>query len=503
MINRFTAIFLLGALFVVAGCVQGSVEKTEQLPEPVSVEINSSEFNLGQLKLADKAATQVTGLISWPKKNGPYPIALLAHGNHIICKDDPKEYGSWPCPVGSEVKNETGLNYLVEAVAKLGFIAVAPNLNVQYTYGAGEPLDGSRSAEIFERVIAGLNNGEFEVPASSVGNQIIGIGHSRGGQDLQLMAAKKVRNSINFAGLMMLMPALNVQDALPLSDLPTVVVIGSCDGDTGFSGGDYFTSALLEKRTSPVVLMIMERGTHNATNSLLSPERLREGPGCNRPLAAKAQRSILSETAPLILSTMIGKPTSHWTGRIFEQRTQIDGITTDVYQPNEKMLDIDNLKTSSPAVLTKCPIGYYTEFGQPGSKNCHRPELSDLVGYPKSVSVSWSNPNTVLYLREQLSSNEIIRIRAFVDVADERVKGKAVQMFVRAAGKEEKIRLSPSDVFTEFIDPFHVSHGMVLWQTFDINLKQNADQIEFEFDAPRQGSIQLVSVSLLADEKGR
>lgn len=489
------------AALVLAGCTTTvAPDATESSrPDPAVMPIVSTAWDLGVVDVSDALTSSLRGVIAWPDAAGPHPVALVVHGNHTICRDDPKEYGSWPCPEGTEVRNEEGLTYLVEALAQRGFIAVAPGVNVQYTWGAGEPTDGVRTTVLLERTWDALQRGQLGIPGDEVGEVVIGVGHSRGGQDLQLMASGQIPNTLEFDGLLMLMPAVNVLEALPLVDLPTVVVVGSCDGDVGVAGGEYISSGLTTSRITPAVLLLIQGATHNATNSLLDPDRSSaRGPGCEAPMAAGAQRSLLAEVAPLAALTMLGQPTSHWTGSIFNSGADHpDGIELALVSPRETQVSLERADTQGFDGVTQCPSGYYTEGGMPGTGPCHRPELVDLVGLPASLALTWSTGGASLQLPLAVAENGTVRIRALVDVADERITAPTVTLRVSAGETTEDFELIVPPVVREDIPPFRVSHGAILWQTFDLVVGKQASELALEVISPAAGSIQVVSVSTL------
>lgn len=92
-------------------------------------------WNEGTIVLSDGAPTQDWGVSAGPTTGGPYPVALLLHGNHPTCPTDTGG-GTWPYPTGTEQANHEGLAYLAEALAARGFVVIAPGINVQYTLGA-------------------------------------------------------------------------------------------------------------------------------------------------------------------------------------------------------------------------------------------------------------------------------------------------------------------------------------------------------------------------------
>lgn len=494
---RFLLGFVMAAALAACSSPAATDDSAPALPDPVTLSVETSTWDVGTVSLEEGVTSSLRGVMARPDAPGPHPVALVVHGNHMVCRDDPSEYGSWPCPEGTEIRNEKGLTYLVEALAQRGFIAIAPGVNVQYTWGAGEPVDGVRTAVLLERTWDALATGQLGVDPAQVGDVVIGVGHSRGGQDLQLVASGRISSTLTLDGLVMLMPSVNVMEALPLADLPAVVVTGSCDGDVGVSGGQYISSALDSPRSTPAALLLVEGATHNATNALIASDQFpARGPGCQTPITADDQRSLIADVVPLAALTIIGQPTAHWTGEVFTSGGQTpEGIELAVVSPQEDSASLAQADVHGFAGVTQCPFGYYTDGGSPGTGPCHRPELVDLVGLPASLALAWNDSGASLRLPVAVADSGIVRVRALVDVADERITTSTVTLQVSAGGATQEFDLAVPRVVREEIPPFRVAHGAILWQTLDMRVPQGSDNVVIDVVSPEAGSIQVVSVS--------
>jgi len=56
--------------------------------------------------LSDGAPTRDWGVVAAPNSGGPYPVAVLLHGNHPTCPTDTGGR-AWPCPPGTEEPNRS------------------------------------------------------------------------------------------------------------------------------------------------------------------------------------------------------------------------------------------------------------------------------------------------------------------------------------------------------------------------------------------------------------
>jgi len=417
----------------------------EAAPEGPLLATRTASYDLGLVELADGVRAPVRGLAAWPEGidavgGAPAPLVLVLHGSHPICRDDPRDYGSWPCPAGTEIENEQGLQWLLEALAARGNVALAPALNVQHSLGAGEPLPAVRTVELVARTLAALDADLLPVSAADVTDDVVLVGHSVGGQDAVLLARTAGRGGVSgplgetltaalgsaFAGrevvgLVLIQPALWALEAVDLASVPAAIVVSECDGDVRLSGANYVSERLPSVRDVPVALLLLDGGSHNATNTLLAPDSFPlETPRCEAQLLerradwgaiASAHRQQLAAFLPgLVTATrthdgLRSSPVDGgWAARVFDEpAVPDDGITLVVIPAGarppahpstasrtDQVVDatlVDGI-TAERARVLRCPSGYYTPYVMPGSEPCHRPELGMLVGQPATLAIS-------------------------------------------------------------------------------------------------------------------
>ncbi len=133
---------LLVGLAVVAACVAGAAIASPGASSVPAGAIVAQDYDLGIRQFRQPGLTgrlarmpiRLWGTVAAPADPGPHPVVLVAHGAHG--DNCPGEYGTWPC-FAREQRNDLGLRYLVKALARVGFVAFAPDLNAAHTGGLG------------------------------------------------------------------------------------------------------------------------------------------------------------------------------------------------------------------------------------------------------------------------------------------------------------------------------------------------------------------------------
>jgi hypothetical protein len=493
-------------------------------PGTADVEVETARWDLGTVTLVDGAPAPLRGVVSMPAAAAgdaltAVPLVVVLHGSHQICRNDPSGYGSWPCPPGTEVENEQGLTWLLEAIAARGAVAIAPALNVQYTYGAGEPAPAVRTAGIVARTLDALAAGDLPVAATRIDlARLVFAGHSLGGQDANLLARGFHGFDRDVSALLLIQPALNVEDARRLADVPTVVLVSECDGDVRLSGGLYVSDRLVREGAAPVALVVLEGGSHNATNTLLSVDSFpSESPTCDAQrdaraadpaaweMEAAAERERLGALLPMLFDAVLAAVDGAPSGLFDETRTPADGHVTVVpgsvpvpILPGDDARGLTALRADG-ANLTWCPPGYSTPFVEPGTEPCHRPELSLMVGQPATVAIAWDRAGALVTvpIGGVGAAGDVVRLRLFPDPADVRLgDGPLVLRLVAQDGSsvEVTVPIPPAVRFT--VDPFDIVGALLPWHTVRVALGAPLEDLMLEVVSPAEGALQLVTLGV-------
>jgi trimeric autotransporter adhesin len=277
---------------------------------------------------------RLRGAIGAPVTAGPHPLVLVLHGrNETGCPEGPLDSPTWPC-FARENRYDLGLRHVVRSLAQRGIVAVAPSLGGAFTAGWGEPDDADRWPRIVTRTLgqvareAAAGGGRFgAVLRGRVNLRRIGLlGHSLSGHHSVRAARRRADNDAPadiargrgpIRALFLLTP---VAQGAVLPDLPTAIVLASCDGDTGPMGRTYLRQARRQgNRTRPVVLARLEGANHNFFNRTLAQLGADDAPTgtprCRRPrrvTAGAQQRWLDLAAADFFAATLLGARRPAW-----------------------------------------------------------------------------------------------------------------------------------------------------------------------------------------------
>ena len=296
-------------------------------------------YDLGRVELQTPGPkgpipVRLRGAVGTPVTPGPHPLVVVLHGrNETGCPEGPLDTATWPC-FARENRYDLGLRHVVRALAERGIVAVAPSLGGAFTAGWGEPNDPDRWPRIVNRTLgqvgreAATGGGRFGVPLQGrVNLRRIGLlGHSLSGHHSVRAARRRAGNDSPadiargrgpIRALFLLTP---VAQGAVLPDLPTAVVLASCDGDTGPMGRTYLRQARRQQdRTRPVVLARLEGANHNYFNRKLAQLGADDAPtgrpSCRRPhrLPARVQQRWLTlAAADFFAATLRGARRPSW-----------------------------------------------------------------------------------------------------------------------------------------------------------------------------------------------
>ncbi len=180
---------------------------------------------------------------------GPRPLVLFMHGRHPSCylPGTTNAQLIWPCPQGWEpTPNELGYRYLQELLASQGYVTVSIAANAidgQETFDAPDFGASARAAlvrhhlSIWADWVADPSSPWSDrVDMSSVTL----VGHSRGGEGVNRVGiVAPTTPDYSLDGLVLLAPTNFGRQAAP--GIPTVTLVGYCDGDVTDLAGQGYT----------------------------------------------------------------------------------------------------------------------------------------------------------------------------------------------------------------------------------------------------------------------
>jgi len=293
------------ALMVLLAAAAGMLAQTTPDPAaygPLPVASGQYRFNNAILPTVPYPV-DIWGVAWWPENlpAGPYPLIVMLHGNHGICRlrdtmiDSATNIYPPMCPEDyDETPNHMGYDYLALRLASHGYIVVSINANSVNTRANGNPERGRLVMEHL-RHWAAWNSAEGAMPfdrmfSGKVDLQRVGLmGHSRGGEGVRAAYEFNRREGAPF-GVRALMeigpvdfgattPAKGATTGNAVYNADNVnfsVLLPGCDGDVLDNQGMwvYDRARVMREATfpSPKSQLYIAGANHNFYNSQWVPE---------------------------------------------------------------------------------------------------------------------------------------------------------------------------------------------------------------------------------------
>jgi len=411
---------------------------------------------------------RLNGVMAAPESgDGPFPVVLILHGTHPGCPVNDMGVDAWPCDPLVERDNYAGFEYLVRELAARGYVALAPNINAENTFGFGEPVAGERVLQLVdlhlsalaEAAAGGENN--FGVDLNGVADleQLTLMGHSRGA-DMVNWLAGDFAGGPNLAapdafaahgygpvnGLLLIAPAVALFGSEGTA-VPLAAIISACDGDViDGAGQDFYEQVRLDEgSTAPATSVMLAAANHNGFNTTLGGDGFAptDRPDCQTLLEPETQRQFLVDYAADFL-TMLDSPDAAERSAA-AARLGLDAtapVPAELYgqpvQPAIHAAAADRLTVFIPAgegdmstnlpggaiiadniTNRYCEMGYSTPASNPGSEPCLRPNVT-IPGYPAMAVVNWEGEGGAWRFElpegaRDLSGYTTVSLRAAVD----------------------------------------------------------------------------------------
>lgn len=256
-------------------------------PAPLAPAPAPADFSLGTADLdggTGKGRVQfpLRGTVAFPPEAASAPVVLVLHMRGNPCSDGSE---TLPCPVGMDARYDRGMGWLASALAARGYVVVIPDMNAtrDFSYEAVTvPLGYQLGRAAVDRLREAP--ADFGIPEDvTVSDTLATMGHSLGG-DQAMWAAIDNPGWVSAAILLEAAPAMagmfpapdnpfaflygTAQTAQIPRDLPFASVIGRCDDDALYLGGQYVVNATVDPaRRAPAALAVIEDGDHVMLNT--------------------------------------------------------------------------------------------------------------------------------------------------------------------------------------------------------------------------------------------
>lgn len=405
---------------------------------------------------------RLNGALAAPTEGeGPFPVVVILHGTHVGCPVGAGEADVWPCAPEEEQPNYSGFEYLVRSLAAHGYVALAPNINAEYTVGFGEPTFGQRAKQLLDLHLRGLVEAAAG-KSTAFGVDLAGrvdlgrlalFGHSRGGElawylvnRLDWPATDSSYGPV--AGVLQIAAASSVADPWQPSAVPFATVLASCDGDIMTQDGQFFYEGarLSADQSAWAASVWLERANHNNFNAFLKPDyQPVDRPDCATVLEPEAQRGWLVAYAADFLAAVLA-PEPEAAAQALARLgldvaapapTELYGLPARVaflppaanrqtlWTPaSEEELAIHRLGgqvLAEDVSVVFCPSRYYLPNQAPDKGACRRHYVT-VPGQPAFAAVAWERRGAALRFSlpqgaADLSGYAAITLRAAVDPA--------------------------------------------------------------------------------------
>lgn len=241
------------------------------------------------------------GSITVPEGN-KLPLVIFLHGSYQ--------------GIGLSTYFDVGFADNMKALAKEGFVSLGLNLTPVYSLDSSNSNDNSRykaQKDLFNKILKthieslkdAVNNGNdniygFDMKNKIDFNNVILVGHSRGGQNIFSGNEILKEMGLNVKGNISIAPAnyWPAFDSYP--DVPTGIILPQLDGDVvTLDGRQIFDTMALQKRKSDLQLIYLYSANHNNFNSTIFEEDNSfvdaKGNIIKEPMSGKVQRDFASK----------------------------------------------------------------------------------------------------------------------------------------------------------------------------------------------------------------
>lgn len=254
-----------------------TIDAADQKAEMISYHLGSTKIKLTNSGLEKEYP--ITGWMGIPNQSNS-PVIFILHGSHLL--DTSKE---------TLIKSDYagGFKYLVQALADQGYLVMSININRSFAWILEDGDEIGEEGNEPELTLSAFYEHLEALKKGNDGNNLFGvditnkadlskinfIGHSRGGEAIQMIAKELKKDNDRVISLLQVAPSLNYFDLNEQTDVPTAILLPQYDGDVyHLDGNKYFINAEMNSdRKTPIMTVFLLRGKHSPFNTLASKKQ--------------------------------------------------------------------------------------------------------------------------------------------------------------------------------------------------------------------------------------
>jgi hypothetical protein len=482
---------------------------------PVSEETMS--FDLGTTTMTTSLGRELTytlnGGIRIPDSNNN-PVVIFLHGSHPITNSISDRY-------------DLGFSYLMDDLATQGYASVTLNVNIQYSFEDGEPIETERLEDLFSKHIQSLidaNNGETSnYPIDLTGkldlSNIILIGHSRSGQSI-FDLYKLLYNDfdIETKGLIAIAPSEMWLNDYENIKAPISIIVPELDGDVILLDGQriFDKMVIYGNPANEIQLIYLYNSNHNAFNTAVTRQDSSSIPTFDPNailISSEKQREFASLYICEITKRMIDNVdlyTLSGSNELFGFKAMVSSYISGQTLVNAGSNSY-NISTSGNVNADDIIYSYMPSETQAGFFN--HPGASQYIPL---INIKWHDSNGTVNFNSDdlwnLKSYDILNIYIASDSTDELALGESKPfeiVLTDVSGNSSSyiipnelhyIRFHPGELIVTEFSSFYSNFtplGILpipLLEFSDIDL-ENIVSIDFKLNQTKSGSLMLHSIS--------
>lgn len=438
------------------------------------------------------------------------PLVLILHGSHTITKSEENRY-------------DLGFSYLMKDLAEQGYAVLSMNVNMQYSFEDGEPIESERVIDIFKETVLELKainegksklkeykdlEGKFDL------DKVILIGHSRAGHEIFNLTNKFDGNLINIEGLISIAPSRMYEMDYSGIDQPVSIILPELDGDVIGLDGQWIFDELVDNpsRNTTSQEIFLYGANHNAFNQAILKQD--EGKdwykGEKVKISPEKQRKFFTEHVKVFLRNIDENKDLFLNQTYLEKKFKDYKLIVSNFKNGYSIFDANNPSKYKTNAQAKQLISSYNSsintaasFNPPGDRE-----------YLELLNVQWKKKGKYIEFpigEYKLEGKEFLSLYFALDSTDpiNKRENQALTLILEdKSGNKEEIILSSERKSLQYQDGELILEGRTYSSHTPLAISQiplkdlknldleNLSSLKLVFDQNSQGSIMIKRIDL-------